>query len=879
MTTSTGRKAGLRQLVARSHGYQRGMLLAGAAITALVLLVAVFAPWIAPYGYAQLRNSHGYFGSQLHPSGQHWFGTTVGGYDVLSRVVWGARTAVEVIVAGTLVGLLVGTLLGLLAGYLGGWLDNVLVIVSDAIYAFPSLLLAIVMSIVISGGSSGLWTGILSAATTTTILFIPQYFRVVRAETLRLKHEAFVDAARVVGAPRQRILFRHILTNATRSLPLILTLNAGGAVATLAGLGFVGFGIEPNSAAEWGYDLNRAQSDVAAGIWWTAVFPGVAIALTVLGLTLLGEGLNDVRDPRLRARRRIRGTATAALTAPATSEHALLELQDLHVRFATDAGTVAAVDGLDLTITAGEIVAIVGESGSGKSVTARAALGLLPDTASAHGRILLAGQDVITAPRRALRRLRGRDAAMVFQEPATTLNPVYPVGWQIAEGIRAHEKIGRREARQRAVDLLRQVGIPDPDERVRYYPHQFSGGQQQRVVIAMALALGAPLLLADEPTTALDVTVQAGILDLLRELRDTRGTAIVLITHNMGVVADIADRVIVMQDGRLVEQADTLSLFHSPQQPYTRQLLQAVPRLGQSERPAAPGGARRSAAHAGIDAADEVVVDVQQLVVDYPGRLGRGPFRAVDDVSFRLHRGEVLGLVGESGSGKSTIARTIAGLVPASAGQLTVLGHSLVPARESRFRAARRGIGYVFQDPTASFNPKLSIGQSIAEPILIHDRPAPAEVRRRVGELLDAVHLGADYAQRYPHELSGGQRQRASLARSLALRPQLLIADEPTSALDVSVQDRVLALLRELHDELHFAVLFISHDLAVVDSLANRVGVLRAGRLVELGERTAVLTAPAEDYTRDLIAASPVPDPVAQAARRAHRAAQLAETA
>ncbi len=879
-------RASLTRLVARCHGYQRAMLLAGGALVALVVIVAVFAPMIAPYGYGQLQDGGGYFGSQAPPSARHWLGTTVGGYDVLSRVIWGAQTALEVVIAGTVAAVLLGSLLGLVSGYLGGWLDGVLVIVADGLYAFPALLLAIVMSIVISGGASGRWSGIFSAAVTVTVIFIPQYFRVVRAETVRLKQEPFIDAARVVGVPVRRILLRHILANSTRSLPLILTLNAGAAVATLAGLGFLGFGIQPTAAAEWGYDLNRAQSDIAAGIWWTGLFPGLAIAVTVLGLTLLGEGINDVRDPRLRARRRPRarkvvtardlgpaqpgaGPGAAAGTAP------LLDIDSLGVSLTTDEGVLTAVRGLSLQVRAGEIVAIVGESGSGKTVTARAALRLLPSTAAITGAVRLAGQDVLDASRGQLRRLRGRGAAMIFQDPGLALNPVYPVGWQIAQGLRARGHVSRRDALARAVVLLGLVGIPEPERRVRHYPHQFSGGQQQRLGIAAALALDPPLLVADEPTTALDVTVQAGILDLLRQLRDTQGTSILLITHNMGVVADLADRVLVMQDGRVVEENATGALFAQPREDYTRQLLAAVPRLGQRGESAGGPSFNGPAPQADPGAETQDAVVAERLIVDYPGRFGQPSFRAVNDVTFRIRPGEVVGLVGESGSGKTTIARAIAGLVPPSGGRLRVLGQELAGDGRGWQRTARRDIGFVFQDPAASFDPKLTIGESVAEPIRVHDGADSRDVRSRVDALLESVLLRPEHAQRYPHELSGGQRQRAGLARALALRPRLLIADEPTSALDVSVQKRILELIRVLQGEQRFAVLFISHDLAVIDGLADTVGVLYHGQLVEYGDRYQVLAHPGHEYTRQLIAASPVPDPAQQAVRRAARSAGL----
>jgi peptide/nickel transport system ATP-binding protein len=557
--------------------------------------------------------------------------------------------------------------------------------------------------------------------------------------------------------------------------------------------------------------------------------------------------------------------------APAAGPAAtVLDIDDLEVTFATDAGPVNAVRGVSLDVRAGEVVAVVGESGSGKTVTAKTILGLLPETATRSGAVVINGHNVVTVSASKLRELRGRDVAMVFQEPSTALNPVFTVGWQIAEGIRAHhgrdgKKVSKKEAKERAIEALRKVGIPDPEKRVDYYPHQFSGGQKQRVVIAAALALDPELIVADEPTTALDVTVQAEILELLRDLRDLYGTSIVLITHNMGVVADLADRVVVMYQGEVVEEAPVRTLFASPREDYTRRLLDAVPHLG---RESASEGATERLRQDG-----PVLVEAKGLDITYPGRLGTPPFRAVQDVSFTVRAGEVFGLVGESGSGKTTIGRAIAGLNRATGGSLKVLGHEMVGFKERLFKPVRKDIGFVFQDPAASFNPQLTIGECIAEPLIVHLDLDSAQVRRRVGELLESVQLPASYAARYPHELSGGQRQRASLARALALEPKLLVADEPTSALDVSVQAKVLELFREIQAELGFAALFISHDLAVVDQLSHWVGVLYKGRMVEQGIGSQVMGAPQHDYTKRLIASLPVPDPVEQAERRrAHRA-------
>ncbi len=865
-------------VVHQSHGLQRFMLLFGFALMAMFLIVAVFAPWIAPYDFSAVRDADGVkFGTQQAPSAAHWFGTTVGGHDVLSRVVYGARTAVEVIVLAVILSSLVGVPLGLVSGFLGGWLDRILVLVMDALYAFPSLLLAIVVSIVMTGGRSSAIGGIVAAAVSITVVFVPQYFRVVRNATLSVKAEPYVDAARVAGVRTPRILFRHVFSNVSQSLPIIATLNASEAILTLAGLGFLGFGIEPSAAAEWGYDLNKALPDAASGIWWTGMFPGIAIVLIVLGVTLVGESLNDILNPLLRARGGTDGADAAELaeivdaetassaggsTTGAPQSVAVLSLRDLTVSFRTDGSPVKAVRGIGFDVAPGEVLAVVGESGSGKSVTTRAMLGLLPDTATVGGSAVLTtpGDDpreLIGRRGEAMRSLRGDEVSMVFQEPSTALNPVRSIGWQLVESIRVHRDVSSKEARARAVELLNLVGIPDPSTRIDHYPHQLSGGQKQRVVIAMAIACDPDVIIADEPTTALDVTVQAQILDLLLSLRDRLGTAIVLITHNMGVVADVADRVVVMYRGTIVEQAPVEQLFAQPGHAYTRALLDAVPHLGREGGPSP------------VAEDSDVVLDIDHLVVDFSGGFGRPTFRAVDDVSLQVRRGEVLGLVGESGSGKSTIGRTAVGLQQPTSGTVTVSGLQVSGLSDAELRPQRKRFGFVFQDPAASLNPRLSVGDCIAEPLRTQTSMSASEIEAKVRRLLDDVELPAEYAARFPHEMSGGQRQRVSLARAISLDPDLLIADEPTSALDVSVQARVLDVFRDLTERLQFACLFISHDLAVVDSLANRVAVMQHGRLIEVGERTQVLGDPRDEYTRRLIAAVPVPDPVEQRRRRA----------
>lgn len=562
----------------------------------------------------------------------------------------------------------------------------------------------------------------------------------------------------------------------------------------------------------------------------------------------------------------------------------LVDIKDLSVSFMTDAGPIKAIDGVDFTIPRKTVVGVVGESGSGKSVTARSIIRLLPETATTGGAIYLRangdgdGVDVLTMDGRDLRAMRGDTAAMVFQEPNSVLNPVYTIGWQIEEGLRAHGLSDKKQLRARSIEILEKVGIPDAATRVDYYPHQFSGGQKQRIVIAMALVLNPGLILADEPTTALDVTVQAEILDLLRLARDEFGASVLIITHNMGVVADIADEVIVMYRGRVVEQGTVEQIFYDPQAEYTKRLLAAVPRIGQRliVRDANGGVVERS-----VDWRNEpVVVKADHMDVTYPGHLMQPDFKAVDDVSFEIHRSEVLGLVGESGSGKSTTGRAIAGLQRISGGSLNVLGMEMNGVKERKFKPLRERIGFVFQDPGSSFDPLMTILENVAEPLIVHGRYKTAsQARQYVGELLEMVQLPRAYMNRFPHELSGGQRQRASLARAIALKPSLLIADEPTSALDVSVQAKVLELFKRLQVEIGFACLFITHDLAVVDMLADRIMVMHKGRIVEHGDASQIMHHPSDPYTKKLLASLPVPDPREQAVHREQLRELLAKEA
>ncbi|MFJ8051311.1 dipeptide ABC transporter ATP-binding protein [Streptomyces luteogriseus] len=522
----------------------------------------------------------------------------------------------------------------------------------------------------------------------------------------------------------------------------------------------------------------------------------------------------------------------------------LVDVTGLRVDF----GALRAVDGLSFRLEEGAALALVGESGSGKSTVASALLGLHRGTgARVEGSVEVAGTDVQRASDEELRRLRGGRAAMVFQDPLSSLDPYYAIGDQIAEVYRVHARVSRRAARARAVEVLDRVGIPDAARRSRSRPHEFSGGMRQRALIAMALACEPRLLIADESTTALDVTVQAQVLDLLHTLREETGMGLLLVTHDVGVAAESVDEVLVMRHGRAVEHGPVAGVLGAPAEPYTRELLAAVPRLDAPRK-------------ASTDA-EEAVLEATGLRREF-GR-GKGAVTAVDDVSLTLRRGETLGIVGESGSGKTTLGRMLVGLLEPTAGSLAFEGRA--------HTGVNPAVQMVFQDPVASLNPRRSVGESIADPLRARGERQERRIRERVGELLERVGLEAGHHDRYPHEFSGGQRQRVGIARALAADPRVIVCDEPVSALDVTTQAHVVALLAELQRELGLALVFVAHDLAVVRQVSDRVAVMRRGRIVEEGPVGEVYESPRDPYTRQLLAAVPALDPEAAARRRARR--------
>jgi ABC-type glutathione transport system ATPase component len=522
---------------------------------------------------------------------------------------------------------------------------------------------------------------------------------------------------------------------------------------------------------------------------------------------------------------------------------ALLDVQDLAVSFVTRNGTNKAVDGVSFSVELGRITAIIGESGSGKSVACYSLLGLVPMPPGRidGGRALFEDRDLLQMEESELRKIRGRDIAMIFQDPMTCLNPYMTIGKQLMEPLRYHHQVSGEEARTRALELLGEVGIRDPESTIDNFPHQFSGGMRQRVMIAMALINEPKLLIADEPTTALDVTIQAQILKLIAELQEKRDIGVIFISHDLAVVADIADQIVVMKQGQIVETGNRESIFHNAQHPYTKKLLAAIPTDSKQARPGAV----------------EPLIQVRDLCTWFGQGKGKEPVKAVNKVSFDINRGEVLGLVGESGSGKSTIGRSILRLVPVTSGEVRFDGIDLTALEGRELKSMRRRMQMIFQDPFASLNPRMTVYDTLAEPLLLHGIESRGTVAQGVLKLMDDVGLARAFVRKYPHEFSGGQRQRIAIGRALATRPEFIVADEPVSALDVTIQAQILDLMQELGREYGLTMLFVSHDLAVVRHLADRILVLYKGEVVEQGSGDDLFERPQQPYTRQLLTSIP----------------------
>jgi peptide/nickel transport system permease protein len=850
----------------------------GAILFSLILAAAILAPVLAPYS----PSAQNLTGGLLPPSPEHWLGTDQLGRDVLSRLLFAARTDLRIAILASLAPFVIGVTVGLVSGYFGGVVDRAASRITDTVIAFPFYVIVIAIVFAVGAGETGI---ILAFALVGWV----GYARVLRAMTASLREAGWVQAARGGGLSHARVLLRHLLPNVLPQAVVLLATEIVLIMVAIVTLGYLGLGIQPPTP-DWGTMIADAQQFVTTQ-WWLAAFPGFAVVLTGIALSLLGDGVGDalrvgnaargsaIRGPSSAKRESRIAASPRSTPASGRRDRDGLARGEVRVRgLRVDAGAADGgrpgggagsgaplVDGLGFEVAPGAALGIVGESGSGKSLTLRALLGMMPvGTRVVDGAIAVGGS-----------------VGMVFQDPLTALDPLTRVGVQLREAVEAGGAAGsgsRGRASARVRELLEQVELPDPERIARSYPHQLSGGQRQRVVIAMALAGDPAVLLCDEPTTALDVTVQRQVLRLLDGLRRKRGLTLVFVSHDLAVVASMCDRVLVMREGREVESGRTQQVIRDPRDAYTRSLLEAVPRLPDPapDPDSAPDSASASAAApsapserewfdlgapadhsrslAAADARSAAVPDPEPPVLEVrEAEVRYGGFTAVTGVSFAVARGGSLGIVGESGSGKTTLARAVVGQVRAAAGEIRLDGSPL-PARRSPAQA--RAIQLVPQDPYSSLDPRMTVEQTLGELLRVHRIVPRDRVRARIAELLELVRLDPALARAYPHQLSGGQRQRIALARALAVEPRVIVADEPTSALDVSVQASVIELLQGLRRDPGVTLVFVSHDLAVVHEVCDAVLVMREGGVVEAGG-PAFFTAPRTNYGRELLGAVP----------------------
>ena len=778
------------------------------------------------------------------PSWEHWLGTDDQARDVVARLIYGYRISVLFGLTLTIFSSIIGVAAGAVQGYFGGWLDLSFQRFIEIWSGLPTLYLLIILASIVT--PSFWWLlGLMLLFSWMALV------SVVRAEFLRGRNFDYVRAARALGVGDPRIMWRHLLPNAVVATLTFLPFVTSSAVTTLTALDFLGFGLPPGSAS-LGELLKQGKDNLQAP--WLGFTGFFVIALMLSLLVFVGEAVRDAFDPRkiFRAAPEPVAPVEPALVAPvavSARAHAdvLLSVDGLQVRFGGGRAAVDAVRGVSFAIARGETLALVGESGSGKSVTALSILQLLPYPLASHpgGSIRLQGQELMGADEATMRAIRGDRIAMIFQEPMTSLNPLHTIERQVNETLLLHKGLDRDAAHARTLELLRLVGIEEPERRLGAYPHELSGGQRQRVMIAMELANEPDLLIADEPTTAVDVTIQAQLLALLADLQRRLGMAMLFITHDLGIVRKIADRICVMQHGRIVEAGETQAVLSEPQHPYTQQLLAAQPKGAPAPPPA--GGASVMACDT-LKVWYPVKAGILRRTVDY--------VRAVDGVSVDVHEGETVGVVGESGSGKTTLGLALLRLI-SSNGPIQFRGREIQAARSHTVRPLRRDMQIVFQDPYSSLSPRLSAGQIIEEGLLVHALGGnPEERERLIVAALEEVGLDPDTRHRYPHEFSGGQRQRVAIARAMVLQPKFVVLDEPTSALDVSVQAQIVDLLRALQAKHRVAYLFISHDLRVVRAMSHQVLVMRHGAVVERGPAEQIFSSPREAYTKTLLAAA-----------------------
>ena len=896
----------------------------GTSLVLLFIFLALFGPWITAYTPTEQT----YTEVLQAPSVCHWFGTDHLGRDLFSRIIHGARSILSLTGLGALLAIVAGTALGLLSGYLGGLFDELVMRVFDSLLAMPALLLALVL---LGAVGPSRW----SVLAVIAVVYTPIVARVVRSEVLSIKAKAFVEAARLQGERLPGLLFREILPSVLPALSVEAALRFSYGIFLVASLGFLGVGVQPPTP-DWGLMVKEERIYFRLAPW-SLYFPAGAISLLVIAVNLTADGLKralrasgESLSPRLRRRvlRTRKGTLGASGPSPAASSDVVLSLDRVTVSYHQGGRWLDAVRDVSLEVHPAESVGLVGESGSGKSTLALAIARYLSTNGAVRaGAIRFGGRNLLELAERELARLRGAEINLVPQDPLASLNPSIRVGEQIAEILRRHTGASRSTARGRTLELLDRVRIADPERVARQYPHQLSGGMRQRVTIAMGLSTEPRLLLFDEPTTGLDVTTEAAILDLIAQLLSSGERSSLYISHDLGVVSRVAMRLAVLYAGEIVEIGSVQEVFPSPRHPYTIGLLRSVPRVAPvaagaqlptvegtipsldaippgcvfrprcrwaedvcAERPLLEtiGGGRHVRCHRWETVAEdtrtadrvlsseetrraprlesEAVLTAEALRVEFSSprsladvirRRPRRGVHAVENVDLTIEQGRTVGLVGESGSGKTTFARAVLGLQPRTSGCVTLGEDALPPTLRGRSRTMLQRLQAVSQDPDQALNPYASIGASLARPLRSLAGMGRSEARAAVRTLLERVGLPPSYAARVPGELSGGEKQRIAIARAFAARPELILYDEATSSLDVSVQARILNLLRELQDERGGSSLFITHDLGVVSHLADEIAVMYLGELMEIGTKADVLSPPYHPYTEALLSAFP----------------------
>ncbi len=866
------------------------MAVMSGSVVALLVLLAIFAPMIWGSVAAEPDPSAIF----QPPSAAHPLGTDGLGRDLLLRTLVATRTSLVMALIATACGAVAGLILGALPAVLGARAQRAFSAVINTWLAFPVLLVAMLTVILLGAGPT---TSVIALALTMT----PSFARLAQTLSSRVGGSEYLAAAKMLGVSKTRQYLRYVLPNIAEPVIVNVTISIGGGLLALSSLSFLGVGIQPPEY-DWGRMLNEGFAQVYSQP--TAVLgPGLLVVLAGLSFGMFGEALaahmrQQGRGRMLSVRKlgpapsaaadRRKESGSLGVVADAEnpdsrhgSQTPLLEVEGLSVSFPGEDGWVRPVRDVSFSIMPGELVGVVGESGSGKSITMMSVAQLAPANAAVTAtRLRFNGVELSELSPEDAGKVLGTQVGVIFQDSLTALNPALRVGTQLAEVPRVHEKASRPEAHRRAVAALDEVRIPDPERRAQQFPHEFSGGMRQRSLIAMAQIGHPSLLIADEPTTALDVTVQQRVLALLRAKCEETGAAAVVISHDIAVLAELCSRILVMYRGEIVENVDVRDLPHPErlQHPYSRALVECMPDLTTDRSlplatiPEDPAFSTERAddAHPSwerkptqlinvVDARDAGRASSDLVVENLEVTFGHGAkaFNAVDGVSFELASGSVLGLVGESGSGKSTVARTIAGLQPASAGRVTLGGVDLLDTRGVDRLERARDVQMIFQDPYSSLNPRMSVREVLDEVLLTHGMSDGAARRSQVAELLDLVRLRANTAELYPGQMSGGMRQRVAIARCLATRPRLIIADEITSALDASVQGAVLNLIRELQRELDISMLFITHNLAAVRYIADRTAVMQRGRIVEIADPDRLVQQPEHPYTRTLVDAIP----------------------